>query len=107
MPSVHVIRLRDPWERTVEQERPVWRRAFHAPSGLTATTRVILVLADLASAAAVSLNGATLSPLAAESADVAFDITPLLGQHNRLVISLPPSNALPFTAARLEIREPT
>ncbi len=113
--SVHRIRLKGPWEwavptaspaqawtwsriRLPEEWRclpsitgPVWfRRRFQAPTGITPTDQIRLVLSTLSSRINVNLNGRTLpastSPAAASEARISFDLTPALADRNLLEI---------------------
>jgi hypothetical protein len=96
MDQPHVIRLRDPWERSRLADGDLLQRWFHKPTGLDATSRVHLVIAG-ALPRRVFLNE---HPLAPASPGV-YEITSLLEVRNRLAIELPED--APEVQVRLEI----
>ncbi len=83
MSESHVIRLRAPWESSLQGTRRILRRHFHSPTGLTPQSRVLLVLRDLLGAQ-VSLND---QPLSSQS-EGRFEISALLQPRNLLAIEL-------------------
>ncbi len=81
MPEPHVIRLRAPWESSLQGTRRRLQRHFHSRTGLTPQSRVFLVLCDLPGAW-VTLNDQRLSALS----EGRFEISALLQPRNLLTI---------------------
>jgi len=107
---MHVIRLRQPWQRQDLPGKVCWRRAFHRPTGLDAGERVWLVVDRPLSGATVRLNGQPLGDV--EQGTVGrLDVTDLLADRNALEIDV--ALAAPDEAGelagdvRLEIEEGT
>jgi hypothetical protein len=82
----HVIRLRGPWQiETAGDGLTRASRIFHRPTGLSAESRVTLVVAEATDGMQVMLNGA---PLAATPPD-RFHLAPHLQPQNMLVLEFP------------------
>jgi hypothetical protein len=98
----HRIRLRGPWEYDAPAGR--YARRFHRPSGLTAASRVWLVIDEAESGARVDLNGQVLGEVTAPTA-TRFEVTPHLKPQN--LISIVVSGPGEFMGqVFLEIEEP-
>lgn len=100
MPEPHVIRLRAPWESSAQGARIVLRRSFHSPTGLTPTSRVVLVLRDLPGAQ-LTLNDQRLSA----QTEGRFEFATLLRPRNLLCIELESANIPQEPNVWLEISE--
>ncbi len=120
----HSFRLRDPWQCEAIAGGVRWSRVFHRPTGLEDDDALWLVCSGLPSAAAVTLNGAPLSPCAtlpyatgvlpvrtAERATTPstgdtpvpphqYNVTALLAETNRIEI-LVPTDRQPTADCRL------
>ena len=95
------IRLPDEWDRLPMIDGPVWfRRRFNAPTGITPTDRICVVLPTSLASISVNLNGQALAPLPSLGDDHAavmrFELTPTLAVRNLLEIvfeeGISPSN---------------
>lgn len=90
----HRIRLRRPWRHEVEAARARYVRTFNRPSGLTPSTRVMLVVWGLPLTVVVSLNGQRLTAASISDAgsddpgQLRFDLGALLEAHNALMIEV-------------------
>ena len=99
----HRIRLRGPWE--YESLTYCFTRRFHQPTGLTAASRVWLVIDEADSHARVELNGQILGDVAPRT-PARFEITAHLKPQN--LISIRMSNTGEFIGqVSLEIEEST
>lgn len=98
---VHAFRLREPWERTLADHAVQWSRGFHRPTGLDPDDALWLVVAGMPADAEVALNGQVLEPAAADRPGQ-FDVTGLVADSSRVVISVPrqavdpPPEAFPY-----------
>src|SRR5262245_39757194 len=106
----HRIRLRGPWEH--DSLANCFSRRFHQPTGLTAATRVWLVIDECTASAQIVLNGNEIGA-AICSRPARFDITADLQPNNLLAITLtdPQSAAKsphgsPIGLVELEIEQP-
>jgi Glycosyl hydrolase 2 galactose-binding domain-like len=97
----HLIRLREPWEREPLESLGAVRftRHFHRPTGLGAASRVWLVIENIDSRAAVTLNDRLLGEI--EDWPARFEITADLLPRNLLAIDV--SSPAMLGAVRLEI----
>jgi len=100
MVDIHTIRLRHPWQHEPCELGTRWLRSFNWPAGLVAREIARLVIDRLPTSAVVQLNGQTL----VAEADGQFDITPLLAEHNRIVLELTDSASPRDTDCPLEVR---
>ena len=80
----HRIRLRGPWE--YDSLMHCFTRRFHQPTGLTAASRVWLVIEEAAAAVRVELNGIAIGE--ADGQTARFDISAHLQPQNLLAITL-------------------
>ena len=81
----HRIRLRGPWEHNSLTN--CFSRGFHRPTGLTAATRVWLVIDECTASAQIELNGKEIGAAIAGQ-PARFDITTELQPNNLLAITL-------------------
>ena len=88
--SLHTIRLREPWRHErAAFGTDVFERRFHQPTGLDATSRVWLAVADLDSPARIELNGQLVAEIDSRSHSASrSDITSLLQPSNALTVTL-------------------
>jgi len=100
---MHSIRLRHPWQSELHGNTTVWSRKFNWPAEPTPGEIVQLVVEPISSTTTFSLNDTPLTPVT----DGRFDITALIAEHNRLMITTaasPPSDTKKFPfEVRLEI----
>jgi len=82
----HRIRLRGPWEH--DSLTNCFSRRFHQPTGLTAATRVWLVIDECTASAQIELNGNEIGAAIAGH-PARFDITGNLQPNNLLAITPP------------------
>ena len=99
----HTIRLRGPWEYDHLTNR--FTRRFHRPTGLTATSRVWLVVKSADSPARVDLNGQILGEITPRC-PARFEITSNLGSQNLISIIVARPGEF-IGQVSLEIEEPS
>jgi len=99
MRDIHTIRLRHPWQSEPCELGTRWLRSFNWPAGLVANEIARLVIDPLPTSAVVQLNGQTLTTETAGQ----FDITPLLAEHNRIILELNDSASPGDTNCPLEV----
>lgn len=81
----HVIQLRDPWVRALSKSSILYKRRFHAPSGIEGGERVWVTIDNQIGEAQVRCNGQVCGNF---SGTGEFDITALLAPYNELEISI-------------------
>jgi beta-galactosidase/beta-glucuronidase len=107
----HVIRLRGPWECEAVggDGRGAFRyaRRFHQPTGLTAGSKVWLVVEGVEGDAEVRVNGQGVGKIKAEEDAKRFEIMGKLRPHNLLEITVQADEgrAEGLEFVRLEIEE--
>jgi hypothetical protein len=107
----HVIRLREPWECEAlgtDGEGPLrYSRRFHKPTGLTAGSRVWLVVEEVDGDAEASVNSRGLGDIKVGTRPSRFDITASMEANNLLEITVGPvaGQTGRLGAVRLEIEE--
>jgi len=85
----HIIRLRQPWQRTMQDDGVRYQRRFNCPTGLDQREQVWLVVRGLSAGAHLSCNGNNLIHGTADHELVEADITERLQPSNLLSIDLP------------------
>ncbi len=87
--AVHTIRLRDPWERHDDSQGNLrLTRAFNAPTGISVSDHVYLVVESLDIRGSVLLNDQMLGPMAVQCEQFRSEISSLLRQRNQICIAI-------------------
>jgi hypothetical protein len=85
--AVHTIRLREPWERSRDSTGELrLRRKFGLPTGLHASTRVVLAIGGLSGLTEVRVNGAEMVLEVASTDTLKWEITSLLKGRNEICL---------------------
>lgn len=88
MHVAHSFRLREPWQREVLEDCVRWSRGFHKPTGLEPGQQLWIVVSGAPEGVTASVNGTPLE-LADPERPGQFDVTPLLGDSNQIVLQQP------------------
>jgi hypothetical protein len=101
MPTPHRIRLRAPWDLDREEGRVWLRRYFNLPTGLTAGSRVFVVVEGDLPVVALSLNGQS----APTSGVGRWELSSLLVRRNMLALEVHSDAPPDDFAVNLEIHD--
>ena len=102
----HRIRLRAPWLNECLPGGVRLRRGFNCPTGLEATSRVWIVVEDLATGGTFKFNGELLGPLLPSVVNE-FDVTAWLVSRNEVCLDLETGDLASLAqpeGVRIEIR---
>ena len=104
----HVIRLRNPWDRTVCDDGALHSRRFNSPTGLDVREQVWVVVEGLQLAARIACNGNEVGQVTDGNESGEFNITGCLKSRNDLQIKVAGGDHAQeqavFDSVRLEIR---
>ena len=104
----HVIRLRDPWNRTSDGAAVELARRFNSPTGLDVREQLWLVVRGLQLPASIACNGIECGQLDGKNELGEFEITGCLRPRNEVRIRVTGDDhllkQLAFESVHLEIR---
>ncbi|QDT00071.1 hypothetical protein [Adhaeretor mobilis] len=92
----HSFRLRHPWDQETGEtcDFTRWSRGFHKPTGLEPSDRMWLVVSGLPAGCTVVVNEQEL-PAPAANKPGQYEVTELLGDTNRIEITVPAEHEQP------------